>query len=115
MRYWSAIAIATATIFTVGNAEARSGFIKTADGKCHYCNTNSTPMCTELSNDTLCRQYGSKSFPKISLGNPFGDTPAGPEPRVTEAEIMAATPQRSLDGGTRAPRTNERSSTSPTP
>jgi hypothetical protein len=96
LKYSSAIMIAMATLLVAGGAEARSGFIKTADGKCHYCNTNSTPMCTELTNDRLCKQYGSKSFPKISLTNPFGDTPVGAEPTVSAAEIRAATPRGSL-------------------
>ena len=96
LRYSSAVVIAAATLLIAGGAQARSGFIRTADGKCHYCNTNSTPMCTELSNDKLCKQYGSKSFAKISPTSPFGDTPVGAEPNVSAAEIRAATPRGSL-------------------
>lgn len=85
MKFSTAILAITATLISVGAAEARSGFVKTADGKCHYCDTNKTPMCFELNDDRLCKQYGSKTFPKISLTDPFGEHPAAPQPKSSTA------------------------------
>lgn len=83
MKY-PAMALALAVSFVgISVAQARSGFVKTADGICHYCDTTKQPMCFPLQNDALCKKYGQKTFgakltglTEVSPGKPVGEQPA---------------------------------------
>ena len=72
-RLITGVVCALAALLVSNPANARSGFVKTADGICWACSTSGNPMCVKTT-DAMCKKY---SHSKVIPGTGFN--PAEPQ------------------------------------